>query len=1284
MAADENIKKEGERKSPDKKKNQNQQAKNRNYGAKKFEGEVEGMKGNIFDCGEGKHAELFVRTQEYLAAYVGESMKNGGDMRSLVLNLAEPTFQPPVAPADSSDVVTNKVFEKLSEEYAKRQIQLIHNNGQLYSIVWRQCTDALKGRLMRSPAFKQASMDNDGLNLLKLIQSINFQVNEMKDGWHSVDETLYRIYRTRMGHDPIKYTLSRHYETLTGLRSVLEQQGGQIAIPTGLYEEVNNTVAVADQYAKQQSPKMTKDEAIEKVWAYRFLLSTDRARYGELLISLENDFQKGRDYYPRTIDAAYQMCLNYRRIEAPRNPYMGDGVNFNQVGTKDSDEDDSDDDDHGTTHNNVGRRRRGKQRRNRAEVTCFNCGEKGHYANECTKPKKSTDKDDDKEGDDKGRNSADATTLLNNAVANGEFDDDNSYGFYFHQQHNSVCLQNKVNDPNVSHTWILLDNQSTIDVFSNSDLLTNIREGVGRMNIHCNAGVKVVNQIGELAGYGTVWYNPDGIANILSMSRVIEKGHKVQYDSENGNQFVVTKSDGTKRVFRASDTGLYYFDAAPEAHAFITTVAQNKDKYTNRDYNRALLARKIQQRIGRPGTRYYINLVDNNLIPNIPITRKDIIAAEDIFGPDVGSLKGKTVRRSPISVESYDVNIPPSIMETYRNVTLAADIMFINKICFFMTISRNIKFYTAEMITNQKMPTILHAIKQLKAIYMKRGFNITTILMDGQFEPLRTDLAGLNISLNSVSRDEHVPEIERAIRTVKERVRSVYNVLPFPRLPRRLLTELVYYAVFWLNSFPAADGISSTISPRSLITGHVIDYNTHCQLEFGEYVQTHESHDNTLAARTTGALALRPTGNIQGGFYFYSLNTGRILNRNRWTPLPMPADVIDHIARLARTERATEPIFTDGHGNPIPDDDPVLDSGHGTDPFDQLNDSAHWPIAGVEDPDADLDIDDDPDTVLDSAPNDDDNDPTEPDHLLGTDPYDDNMPPADLDTIPNIDPDDDNDILDVGINPAPTPDVIEINDDDEEGLETQIRLQQEMDAQYGPRSGRYNLRPRKAPRYDHLHTVLHEIVLTQHNLKTGLQLFGDDGIAAVVKELRQLHDRGVIKPIDYATLTPQQRRQALKYLMFLKQKRNGIIKGRGCADGRPQRIYTNKEDASSPTVATEALLLSCVIDACERRDVATIDIPNAFMQAPMEDVVYMVLEGTMVDLLLEIDYNTYSQFVVVLNGKKYIYVQLVKALYSTLKAALYFWKRLMNQMESWGFVQNPYDPCVVNKVINGS
>ena len=213
-------------------------------------------------------------------------------------------------------------------------------------------------------------------------------------------------------------------------------------------------------------------------------------------------------------------------------------------------------------------------------------------------------------------------------------------------------------------------------------------------------------------------------------------------------------------------------------------------------------------------------------------------------------------------------------MAGYQRVTLAADVMYVNKIPFFISIARDIKFSTAQKLDSQKVPMLLDAVKKIQQVYHRRGFEIAHLLMDGQFEPIRGDLSNLGITLNTVANDEHVPKVERYIRTLKERTRATYNTLPFKQMPSRLIVEMVYAANLWLNMFPHPNGISQTMSPRAILTGHHIEYATHCQLEFGEYVQTHEEHDNSMQPRTIGAISLRPTGNAQGGYFFFSLTTG--------------------------------------------------------------------------------------------------------------------------------------------------------------------------------------------------------------------------------------------------------------------------------------------------------------------------------------------------------------------------------------------------------------------------
>ena len=186
-------------------------------------------------------------------------------------------------------------------------------------------------------------------------------------------------------------------------------------------------------------------------------------------------------------------------------------------------------------------------------------------------------------------------------------------------------------------------------------------------------------------------------------------------------------------------------------------------------------------------------------------------------------------------------------MNHYRKVVLHVDVMKVNKMPFLVTISRAIKFGTVAYLKNAKIGTIMDNIKQVRNVYMKRGFVLEFIEVDGQFEPLRGELAPMGITLNKCSREEHVPVVERRIRTLKERCRSIVNTLPFKKLPGQLVVvQMVSTCNFWLNVFPPTDGISNSINPRELMTGIQIDYNKHIHAEFGEYVQVHEEHDNSM------------------------------------------------------------------------------------------------------------------------------------------------------------------------------------------------------------------------------------------------------------------------------------------------------------------------------------------------------------------------------------------------------------------------------------------------------
>ena len=144
------------------------------------------------------------------------------------------------------------------------------------------------------------------------------------------------------------------------------------------------------------------------------------------------------------------------------------------------------------------------------------------------------------------------------------------------------------------------------------------------------------------------------------------------------------------------------------------------------------------------------------------------------------------------------------------------------------------------------------------------------------------------------------------------------------------------------------------------------------------------------------------------------------------------------------------------------------------------------------------------------------------------------------------------------------------------------------------------------------------------------------------------------------------------------------MKGRGCAEGRKQRAYIAKEEATVPTVSTEAVFLTAIIDALENREVAVLDVPGAFTQADIDELVRVRFTGEMVNMLLHIDHDKYKDYIVTEREDKVLYMELLKALYRTLRTARLFWEKLSKQLiDVWGFTPNKYDECVVKKIING-
>jgi hypothetical protein len=677
-----------------------------------------------------------------------------------------------------------------------------------------------------------------------------------------------------------------------------------------------------------------------------------------------------------------------------------------------------------------------------------------------------------------------------------------------------------------------------------------------------------------------VWYSYSAIAKILSLAQE-KKKCPIKYDSTQGNQSVAIKSD-RNIVFQESHSGIYYHDTKNRAYVMLTTTKEaivdtikaNREGFADRDYERAKRAGKALGLVRYPSPRYLKNMVSSIMIKNCPVTPSNVDNANKIFGPDLATLKGKTVRVTPPVVMTDYVQIPQEIVSLNRNVKLGIDIMFVNGLPFMVSISCKIKFTTVEYLLGWKQPQLVNSIRKIINLYQTRGFTIDTALMDRKFECLRSDLPELN--LNATAARKHVPDVERQIRVLEERSRAIWSTLPFQAISGRIIIALVYYAAFWLNAFPPSISVSATYSPRTIMTGTTLDFAKHCKLPFGAYAEDHEEYPqtNTMAQRTGGVVCLRPMGNFKGSYKMMCLTTGRKITRKQFQELPMPASVIKRIKTIADKEQQDKTlVFTYRNANPIEDDDVS---------------------AGVDDNENDNDNDDggnainSPGILLDGpvgseANESEDEDNTEdlndesagvPIHLHheeitgvhdeGGDPTANDKPETEK-TPQAKTPGVVAETTGVAETPVVVAEITGVAAQTATSDTTGVVANEEEDVEEEPDVEPYNpdtwtpsvqrvhgLCPRKGREYSHLHSTVVHYAMMQNSLKKGIKKFKKVGEAAISKELLQLHMRETFAPQNAKELSSEQNRGALGSFMFLKERRDGTIKGRACAGGRKQ------------------------------------------------------------------------------------------------------------------------------------
>jgi len=166
--------------------------------------------------------------------------------------------------------------------------------------------------------------------------------------------------------------------------------------------------------------------------------------------------------------------------------------------------------------------------------------------------------------------------------------------------------------------------------------------------------------------------------------------------------------------------------------------------------------------LGCPSIADLKRIIKMNFINNCPVTTEDIDLSERIYGPDVASLKGKTVRQSPAPVVKDVIEIPRELIASQYNVDLCIDTTFVNSLAFLTTVSKAIKFRTCDYIQNRKVLEYKTTLTKVICQYTDSGFKIRCIFRDQEFQPVLQHFkeATPSIDFNLANSNRHVPEAE--------------------------------------------------------------------------------------------------------------------------------------------------------------------------------------------------------------------------------------------------------------------------------------------------------------------------------------------------------------------------------------------------------------------------------------------------------------------------------------------------------------------------------------------
>eukprot|EP01034_Spumella_vulgaris_P022924 gene22924-29102_t len=882
-----------------------------------------------------------------------------------------------------------------------------------------------------------------------------------------------------------------------------------------------------------------------------------------------------------------------------------------------------------------------------------------------------------------------------------------------------------------SSVLTILDSGASINIFSEGSSLSNIRKGVpiivkgvADSRVECSI-------IGTHSVFGDVYLAADSNfgVNILSVS-VLRKSFNFQID-EGATKFHLTPHSSPSEHFlfecaMDSSSGLYVYQESGMSSAFIASIVAPVDRqfsvpesqqfamqcfetgvyaalkglsgkfYSAEQVKRASECKEFHERTGHQGKQATLDSLDANTFSDNHLTSRDYLAMEDIWGPCPNCIQGKMTAPAAVSKSRTE---PPVVGEK-----LHADIVFVHGDPYLLA-EEDQSLYLAVMklqLGKSKL-SLEREFDALLSHFSSYGHKVKEIYTDHEnnLGSTAVHLGHKGVLLTQAPAKGHSPKLERQVRTLRERMRTILTTLRYT-LPNKLYRYLVEYIVTCLNN--GTNSITSNRSPREIITGVKPSLRHSARCTFGEVLWCKVPEPTSKSAPSAElCIFLNHQQSSRGEVLVYVVGRNRVLTRAKFTRAVLSAEIIGLINAISSVEEVqTQEVESSDVAEPSetqPEEDFKFNStaedgiepeGHSLTSTDTAEPGA--PQRGSR-------------PVSVSAPN-------EPRHGSFTpQPIPINkraerilhpghkgvetgnpVSPEGLEVEPEPPPQQSSSIGHKRARFSPDHTDNEARrGSDHTDRDTHSELQRMLDSNVfhpvdsplsastnqqrstdAPSSGSEPVQgetPSGRPRRD-----------VKPNSKNK---YGDIADTVVIEELQQMLDKQVFHPVDFRALSLEQRQLIISCLLFLKEKckPNGDfdrLKARLVAGGHQQdkSMYPN---TSSPTVDLTAFFTIAAIGIKEKRFFATADIGSAFLNADRDPNMpknYMRINKNIVQLLLTI-YPECEQFITP-DGS--LVVELDKALYGLIDAPLLWFKHLSDSLLRFGFTQCQKDQCVFNLV----